>query len=512
MLLNLEILSQNTYCKCLITKAKSFKTDMKKTFLLLSIFTLFFTSSISAQYSKSATTKRSTTNSLAIDRLKKDIPNLMKQADVPGMSVALIQNGKLVWSDVFGVKNAETREPVTQDTIFEAASLSKPVVAYTVLKLIDEGKMDLDTPLNKYLGNNYDVGDNPRLNFITARRILSHTSGFPNWRSPKGSKKLVIYFEPGEKFLYSGEGIIYISKVVEKITQMKFEAYVEKAVFKPLEMNDSSFVWQDRFADKKAYNHDSLGELVGRDEEKELNAAASMLTTADDYAKFVIAVLEGRDLKSTTKKQMFTSQILIDPENSKNLFWGLGFGMEETDYDKTFWHWGDNGNTKAFVMASNTTKDGIVFFANGANGLSFINELVEDGIGGKHKSISWLNYETYDSPGRTLLKTIVREGSQQALKNYRKDRKEDGKNAMKEWEMNRLGYLVLRLKKVDDAIEVFKQNVIDFPQSPGSWDSLAEAYLIKGDKELALVYYKKALELDPENKTAVLRLEELNGK
>ena len=89
----------------------------------------------------------------AIESLKKDIPDLMKSADIPGMSVALIHNGKLVWSDVFGVANAATRQPVTAATVFEAASLSKPVFAYGVLKLVDEGRLDLDTPLNKYLGN-----------------------------------------------------------------------------------------------------------------------------------------------------------------------------------------------------------------------------------------------------------------------------------------------------------------------------------------------------------------------
>ena len=120
----------------------------------------------------------------AIRRLETDIPVLLEKSDVPGMSIALIRDGRLVWSKGFGVSNAVTKKPVTTNTIFEAASLSKPVFAYAVLRLVDEGKLNLDTPLNKYLGNNYDVVGDDRINLITARRGL--------WRrSPEcGSKRL----------------------------------------------------------------------------------------------------------------------------------------------------------------------------------------------------------------------------------------------------------------------------------------------------------------------------------
>jgi CubicO group peptidase (beta-lactamase class C family) len=120
----------------------------------------------------------------AIRRLETDIPVLLEKSDVPGMSIALIRDGRLVWSKGFGVSNVVTKKPVTTNTIFEAASLSKPVFAYAVLRLVDEGKLNLDTPLNKYLGNNYDVVGDDRINLITARRVL--------WRrSPEcGSKRL----------------------------------------------------------------------------------------------------------------------------------------------------------------------------------------------------------------------------------------------------------------------------------------------------------------------------------
>lgn len=114
-----------------------------------------------------------------VARLGSAIPRLLDEGTVPGLSVALVQKGELVWHRGFGVKNAETKEPVVPNTVFEAASLSKPVFAYAVLKLVDAGKMDLDTPLQHYLPGSYDVGDDARLSQITARHVLSHTPGFP---------------------------------------------------------------------------------------------------------------------------------------------------------------------------------------------------------------------------------------------------------------------------------------------------------------------------------------------
>jgi len=130
--------------------------------------------------------------------LERDVPEWMNSADVPGMSIALLRNGDVVWQHGFGVRDSKTKEPVNDDTVFEAASLSKPVFAYAVMKLVDAGRFDLDKPLNEYLPGDYDVGPDPRLAQITARRVLSHTTGFPNWRGRDG--KLKIFFTPGERF------------------------------------------------------------------------------------------------------------------------------------------------------------------------------------------------------------------------------------------------------------------------------------------------------------------------
>ena len=147
--------------------------------------------------------------------LEKQVPNLMEEAMVPGLSIAIVQDAKLRWGRGFGVKDSESKKPVDNETVFEAASMSKPVFAYAVMKSCEKGVMDLDTPLTKYTSERFLEGD-PRLERITARHVLSHTSGFQNWRSEE--KPLKIHFAPGEKFLYSGEGYSYLQSVVAHVT------------------------------------------------------------------------------------------------------------------------------------------------------------------------------------------------------------------------------------------------------------------------------------------------------
>jgi CubicO group peptidase (beta-lactamase class C family) len=150
----------------------------------------------------------------APEKLTGSIPDLMNRATVPGLSIALIEEDKVAWLGSFGARNAKTGEKVDERTVFQAASLSKAVFAYAVMKLADQGKLDLETPLSQYLPGYLENDD--RINRITARHVLTHRTGFPNWRS--GGKPLTIQFTPGERFSYSGEGFVYLQRVVEKIT------------------------------------------------------------------------------------------------------------------------------------------------------------------------------------------------------------------------------------------------------------------------------------------------------
>jgi CubicO group peptidase (beta-lactamase class C family) len=452
----------------------------------------------------------------AIAKLETDIPYLLQQADVPGMSIALIRNGKLVWSGAFGVSNAETKKRVDANTVFEAASLSKPVFAYAVMKLVDEGKLALDSPLNGYLGNNYDVVNDDRINLITARRVLTHTAGFPNWRDNDKTKTLLIHFKPGEKFSYSGEGMVYLSKVVEKITGLRFEEFMQRYALRPLGMTASSYIWRTRYDSLKAYRHDMLGRLAGRNQPADAkedvarddgNAAASLQTTAVDYAKFVIALMKGTGLKKATWEQMLTPQVRVD-EKYPPLAWGLGIGLETMPEGEYVWHWGDNGNAKAYVTAFLPSKNAVVYFADGDNGLSFTKEILDDAIGGQHPAVAHLDYDWYNSPTRVLLKETVAKGASEALKNYREHRNE---KKIDESGVNQVGYALVAMKRIDDAILIFEQNTVDFPQSWNVWDSLAEAYMDKGDKDKAIADYERSLQLNPDNTNGAEQLKKLKS-
>jgi CubicO group peptidase (beta-lactamase class C family) len=331
-------------------------------------------------------------------RLERDVPELMKKDNVPGVAVAVIRDGKTTWLHSFGVKEAENGDRVTDETVFEAASLSKPVFAYGVLKLVDQGKLGLDVPLTTYLPKPYIEGDE-RLAKITARIVLSHRTGFPNWRGADGS--LPIYFTPGERFSYSGEGYIYLQRVVEQITGEPLNEYMTEAVFTPLGMTSSSYVWRPDFDALTATGHDADGKPAKLWKPTEAGAASTLNTTTKDYARFVAAILNGKGLKTATLRAMETPQIALDPECrictegepkqlSKNLFWGLGWGIERKDGSTMLWHWGDNGVFKCFVMADPKSKSGVVMLTNSQNGLKIAEPLADEAMGTDSLAFAWL--------------------------------------------------------------------------------------------------------------------------
>lgn len=456
-----------------------------------------------------------------IAQLERLIPQLMKDGEVPGLAIALVRDSRILWQHSYGIKSVETREPVSDATVFEAASLSKPVFAYAVLKMVDRGQLDLDTPLIKYLPGAY-VENDARLNLITARMALTHRTGFPNWR-PRG-KPLQIHFTPGERFSYSGEGFVYLQKVVEHLSGQPLDAFMRKTVFEPLGMSSSSYVWQDRFETLKATGHNAAGSATERRKPTEANAAGGLHTTAGDYARFLIAIMNGTGLKKETAKEMLRPQVSVDEGGANSIdrgtgrlspfiSWGLGWGLEQTAAGKSFWHWGkNNDDVQCFTVSFEKERAGLVVFTNSGNGLSIIPEIVGQALGGAHPAFAWTNTEPYNSPGRTLYKAILAEGADVALKRYREERTARPATALTEAQTNTLGYTLLQRKKLREAIEVFKLNTEDYPQSFNAFDSLGEAYMTSGDTQLALRNYKRSLELNPGNTNAVEMLRKLENK
>ena len=404
-----------------------------------------------------------------IAALQKRVPELLSEATIPGLSLVLIRDGKTYWTHAFGVRNEKTGLPVTEDTVFEAASLSKPVFAYGVLKLVDQGKLDLDVPLSKYMSQPYIDGD-PRIDKITARMVLSHRTGFPNWR---GAQPLKIYFTPGERFSYSGEGFVYLQKVVEAITGKPLNEYMSEAVFTPLGMTSSSYVWRPDYDSRAATGHDFSGQPTDKRKPKDANVAYTLHTTAADYARFVEALMNGKGLKPATLSELERPQVAVDPECadckdrapkqlSKSVFWGLGVGIQQTKDGESLWHGGDNGTFKCYMLAYPKQKIGVVMFANGENGLAITEEVVRLALGGEQPAFVWSRNDTYDSPSFRFAKVAREKGATAAIDEFRPALTS---GEISESTVNTAGDQLLRQNKLADAIQIFQLNVTLHPRT-----------------------------------------------
>ncbi|WP_423735946.1 serine hydrolase [Chitinophaga caseinilytica] len=440
------------------------------------------------------------------ERLSERIPALMVRDRIPGLSIAYIEKGQVAWVRHFGVASKATGEPVRANTRFEAASLTKVVTAYMAMQLAGSRQLDPDKPLRDYLGNNDDVGDDPRFAAVTARRVLTHTAGFPNWRD---SEKLMFLFAPGERFEYSGEGFVLLSKAMEKITGKSYAELAEDSVFTPLEMIHSSMVYDTASRQLYAPRHNWLGETAYPADYTNVNAAYSLRTTATDYALFLSALLSGKKFDRVLFRDMMRRQSFPDPKESPDVAWGLGIGLDSTSTGRYAWHWGDQGDSKALFVVDIDRQEGIVYFTNSANGLSPAADILAIAPGGNQSGIvKWVKYDKFDPAAETLLLSIRNEGAAKAMKAYVAGRKEK----FPENVLNMLGYALLREKKTADAIAVFTQNTTDHPESANVWDSLGEAYMENGDKPSSIINYEKSLRINPNNGNAAQQLKKLRGK
>ena len=306
------------------------------------------------------------------------VPTLIEKHKTPGVSIALIDQGQIVWVKGYGVRNAETKEPVDEMTVFEACSMSKPLFAYAVLKLVEQGKLDLDRPLIEYLDEPY-LKEEPLHQKITARMVLAHTSGFPNWR--KG-KPLTVAFEPGSDYRYSGEGFVYLQRVVEKITGQPMEDWLEPALLAPLKMSHSSYVWQPKYDQQASAGHTKEGTVkTNRNHFTKGNSAFTLYTTPSDYARFLIEMTKSdrsrpHSLTQESIAAMLTPQ--IDVPDSEKTARGLGWVLSTDPAKPIVSHSGSNGTGfRCYSQFHRTDGSGIVIMTNGVNGRSVWEAIME---------------------------------------------------------------------------------------------------------------------------------------
>ena len=345
------------------------------------------------------------------------IARLLAATSVPGIALAVIRNGRLERTICCGVRDVRAAAPADEDTVFDAASLSKPVFAHAVLQLAAQGVLSLDVPLASYLPG-YMPFD-PRAAPITARHVLSHSAGLPNWRSD--DLPLKTYFAPGERFSYSGEGFLYLQKAVEALTGEKLHTLAQRLVLQPFGMHRSGFVWDWRFDENRAAPHNDFGRPAVSWKPGEANAAATLQTTAADYARFLLHVLDGSRLSPDASREWLQPHIAVrrhatpqslEPDGedvATGVAWGLGWGLEPAE--GTFFHWGNNGAFKAFTVGSVERRDALVCFMNGASGLALMPEVLATLMPGNRPSLTWLDYGRHDAPVRRLLRAARTRGA-----------------------------------------------------------------------------------------------------
>jgi D-alanyl-D-alanine-carboxypeptidase/D-alanyl-D-alanine-endopeptidase len=355
--------------------------------------------------------------------LTDSIAALAKAASVQGLSVTIFNDAKTVYSHAFGYADLPADRPLRTSTEIYGASLSKAVFAVLVMKLVERGVIDLDTPLQSYveqpLWQNQaetwhqdlsDLRDDPRYRRITARMCLSHTTGFPNWRWFEPDQKLHIHFEPGTRYSYSGEGMTFLQVVLEKITGKPLERMMQEEIFGPYGMTTSSYTWQPRFERNYAVGHRADGTTYPKDKDNAARSASTLETTPDDYARFMEAVLRGDGLGPASWKEMFSPQIRIrsrtqfgpgaqeesDAYDAIELSYGLGWGLFRTPYGWGAFKEGHGDGFQHYSIVFPERRLGVLLMSNSDNAESIFGQLLSLTIADRSTPLDWEGYVPFD--------------------------------------------------------------------------------------------------------------------
>ena len=477
------------------------------------LFTLFIVALITA------------TNALAQQNVQK-IDALLKQYYDYGQfngSVLVAEKGKVIYKKGFGMANMEWAIPNQPDTKFRIGSVTKQFTATLILQLVEEGKIKLDGKLSDYLPDyRKETGDK-----VTIHQLLNHTSGIPSYtsrpdffaevsRNPYGVTDFVkkhasgdLEFKPGSKFSYNNSGYFLLGAIIEKVTGKSYETVLKERILDPLGMTNTGYDHHAVILQKRASGYEKTPAGYANAAYLDMSlpyAAGSIYSTVEDLYKWEQSLYEDKIISAESKKLMFT------PGLSN---YGYGFIIADVPIGKT------------------DQKTKVIQHGGGINGFnSLLTRLVDKqqtvilldnvGLGRFHNNITnsiinILNGQPFEAPKKsiaeTLYKTAIEKNAGAAVAEYRKLKTENAiMYDFSEGELNTLGYQLLGMKRTKDAIEIFKLNVEMFPTSANPYDSLGEAYLADGQKDLALANYKKAVELDPTNANAALIVKRLEGK
>jgi len=473
--------------------------------------------------------KESKSTEQFVNELNKKVPQFLLDFSIPGAAIALIEDGKIVLQKGYGFSNIEKEVKVTTTTGFNIGSISKNVATWGIMKLVHEGKIDLDVPIETYLTRWHLPESEFDSDKVTIRRLLSHMAGtslysvsagppydnlptLEEWLVGKnnGLGRVEIIQKPGSEYRYSGGGFGILQLIIEEVTGQTFENYMQAQILDPLRMNNSSYKIDDKIRATSASPYDKYSEETDF-ELFTVQAGAGLHTNLEDFTRFTIANLYQHKDNATYNSVLPTDVIqqMMKPESLIYKRWKYGLGYQILDMGASFvfsGHGGSNEGWHANFWVDSASNDGIIVLTNGGGGAgsNICNQLFSD----------WITWKTGESLGAgwnpippisvTLKRYIDEKGIKNLATTYATLKKEqpDAYN-FDEGQLNELGYYYIQKNDFEKATALFKLNVEAFPNAYNVYDSYGEVLLAQGAKEEAIENYKKSIKLNPGNENGV---------
>jgi len=436
-------------------------------------------------------------------------------------SVLVAEKGNVIYKKGFGMANMEWDIPNQPDTKYRLGSITKQFTSMLILQLVEQGKLKLDVPITTYLPD-YNKLNGDR---ITIHHLLTHTSGTPNYtafpnffkdssRNPYTPEEFIkvfadsiLQFTPGEKFNYSNSGYFLLGAIIEKVTGKTYEQVLQENILTPLKMNNTGYDHHGTILPHRASGYEKTGSTYINANYLDMSipyAAGSLYATVEDLYLWDQALYTNKLLSKKYMDLLFSKHI---PAFGGH--YGYGWSVSKVPNGKTgdslkvIGHGGGINGFNTLITRIPADKNLIVLFNN--TGGASLNEM--------SVAISGILYDQpYEMPKRSLaysfFEDIKKQGIKTALLQFNKN-KESDIFALKENEMNIVGYQLLNANMVKEALEVFKLNVNEFPTSSNVYDSYGEALLKNGDTEKAIENYKRSIELNPANQGGIDVLKKL---
>lgn len=425
----------------------------------------------------------------------------MEQLRVPGLAVAVFDNYEIQWVKGYGVTDAASQKPVTEETLFQAASISKPVAAVVALHFVEKGLLDLDGDVNQKL-RSWKIPENEftRDQKVTLRRILSHTAGLtvsgfrgyaqgepvPNilqvldGAAPSNNDAIRVDMVPGSAYWYSGGGYTVLQLLLEDLTGTPLYDLTQELVFGPLGMDHSSFQkpLPEALQAKTTLGHLRDGaSMQGHWFLDTGSTCCGLWTTPVDLARFAIDIQKSLKGESDRVLNPETARLLVTPQPPGNA--GLGMAVQQQNGTVYFSHSGGNPGFACRLVASAEGGRGAAVMTNSETGGAVYLELLRS-IAAEYQWEDFLPPEFESVEAALAALRALKEGS-------------PDDPVVSEGGMNQVGYQMLLAQDYEAAIAVFQLNVEFYPRSANVYDSLAEAYMTNGNKEKAIEFYQKAL-------------------